>query len=57
MDEEKRTLTTEYSNIVVDTNTPKEGPPVIPQYAIDIMSKFFLKRMREDYEKNHTINL
>lgn len=55
MDEEKRTLTTEYSNIVIDLNAPDDDPLIIPKQAVDIMAEFFLEQMREEYERNNTI--
>ena len=41
MGEENRTLTTEYTDVVVNTE--------IPHYAIERMARFFLKRMQEEY--------
>jgi hypothetical protein len=48
MDEEKRTLITEYSNTVIDVNSADLDHMEISQYAIDTMAKYFLKRMREE---------
>ena len=53
MDEEKRTLTTEYSNTVIDVNNPDLDHLEISQYAIDTMAKYFLKRMREEVLKGN----
>ena len=56
MDEEKRTLTTEYTNIVIDMNVPDDDPLILPKHAVDIMAEFFLEQMREEYKRNNTIN-
>ncbi len=52
MDEEKRTLTTEYSDTAIELITTG-GPMEIPQYAINIMAEYFLKRMHEEYRRTH----
>lgn len=53
MDEEKRTLTTESSNTVINVNSPDLDHMEISQYAIDTMAKYFLKRMREEVLKGN----
>lgn len=52
MDEENRTLTTEFSDAAVEVITIG-GPMEIPEYAINIMAEFFLKRMQEEYLREH----
>ena len=54
--EEKRTLTTEYGNTEIVVNTAAETQGEIPQYAIDRVAKFFLKRMQEEYMQNNKTN-
>ena len=49
MGEENRTLTTEYTDVVVNTENPGEDVMEIPHYAIERMARFFLKRMQEEY--------
>lgn len=53
MGEEKRTLTTEYSNTVINANNLDLDHMEISQYAIDTMAKYFLKRMREEVLKGN----
>ena len=53
MGEEDRTLTTEYTDTVIDVKTSDGGPMEIPQYAINIMAEFFLEIMQEEYMREH----
>ncbi len=53
MDEENRTLTTEYINAVIDTNTFDAEPLIIPQHALNTIAEFFLEQMREEYARNN----
>ena len=53
MDEGKFTLTTEYSNTVIDVNTSAGGPMEIPQHVINGLAKVFLTVMREEYMQEH----
>ena len=53
MDEDKRTLTTEYSKTIIDVQTSDGGPMEIPQYAINIMAEFFLEQMQKEYMQEH----
>jgi len=53
MDEENRTLTTEYPHTVINVKTSDGGPMEIPQYAINIMAEYFLERMQEEYMRAH----
>ena len=49
MGEENRTLTTEYTDVVVNPETPDDDVMEIPHYAIERMARFLLKRMQEEY--------
>ena len=53
MGEENRTLTTEYINAVIETNTSDDEPLIFPQHALNIMAEFFLEQMREEYARNN----
>ena len=53
MDEDKCTLTTEYSKTIIDVQTSDGGPMEIPQYAINIMAEFFLEQMQKEYMQEH----
>ncbi len=52
MDEEKRTLTTEYSNTVIDVDASADQT-VIPQHVINGLARIFLTVMQEEYMQNH----
>jgi hypothetical protein len=51
MGEDMRIMTTEYGNVDIDLETSDVKPMEIPQYAIDIMAEYYLKRMQDDYMK------
>ena len=53
MDEDKRTLITEYSKTIIDVQTSDGGPMEIPKYAINIMAEFFLEQMQKEYMQEH----